>query len=185
VSTSDVFLSEDGRVEAGEAIQSLNPKTDVRSVPGKPKKESAMRKFLMTVVALAIVVVMFRAGSVKAAAVKPSAQSKSGAAVAYAKVDLLAGSLLSFGGKGTTSAVISDSSVSNWVDVTFTGKYPKDVTEDQVIINATCQSDDYGVANAQVISVSSSQLVIEVYGWVSDTEESNGEKVFFTVFLGQ
>ena len=144
-----------------------------------------MRKFITTVVALVIVAAMFRAGSVKAAGVKPSSQSKSGAAVAYAKASISTGSILSFGGKGTTSAVVSGTDSNSYVDVTFTGKYPKDITEDQVIINATAQSSDYGVANTVVISATSSQLVVEVSAWVSDTEVANGETVFLTVHLGQ
>jgi ABC-type proline/glycine betaine transport system substrate-binding protein len=111
--------------------------------------------------------------------------AKSGAAVAFAKVDLSDGTLKTFGGKGTKSASITDNNSPYSVEVTFVGKYSKTITADKVVINATCESDDYGVANAYVSSVSPTNISITVYGWVSDTREYNGERVFFSVFVGQ
>ena len=115
----------------------------------------------------------------------PNSSSKSGAAVAFAKVNLYTGSLLAFGGKGTATATLSATDSNGWAEVTFTGKYPKDISADQVIITATCQTYNYGVANAYVSSVSSTQLVIGVYGWKSDTTSYQGDSVFFSVFIGQ
>jgi hypothetical protein len=111
--------------------------------------------------------------------------AKSGVASAFAKVNIGAGGLLTFGGKGTTAAAVSSTDSNSYAEVTFTGKYPKDITSDKIVITATCESDNYGVANAYVSSVSATQLVIGVYGWKSDTLEYQGDRVFFSVFIGQ
>ena len=138
-------------------------------------------KKLVSTVTICAVVAMF-APSPLAIAGSPS---KSGAAVAFAKVNLGTGNLVTFGGKGTKSASITDTDIGSYAEVTFTGKYPKDVTTDQIVINATCESDNYGVANAFAVSATSTQLVIGVYGWESDTQTYQGDRVFFTVFIGQ
>ena len=146
-----------------------------------------MRKTITTAAAVMAVFAMVWSGQVRAvSAPKGSSQSKGGAAVAYAKADIATQKILSFGGKGTTAATVSGGNSNAFINVTFTGKYPKGVTEDQVIINATAQSSDFGVANAVVVSASSSQLVVEVSGWVSTNANSNvGETVFMSVFIGQ
>jgi hypothetical protein len=140
---------------------------------------------MTTVVALVVVAGMLRSGTVKASAPKPSHQSKSGVAVAYAKADILNQVVLSFGGKGTTAAEATSGDGLNFIEVTFTGKYPKDITADQVIINATAQTSFFPVANAIVSDVNPTQLVVQVSAWVSNTQEGNGEIVFFTVYLGR
>jgi len=145
-----------------------------------------MRKLITTVIALVMVAAMFHAGSVKAASAKPSSQSKSGVAVAYAKADIGTKSILSFGGKGTTSAAVSGGDSNHYINVTFTGKYPKDINTDQVIVNATAMSKDYGVANAYAAAANQTQLVIVASGWIStNTVVGSQETVFLTVFIGQ
>jgi hypothetical protein len=142
-----------------------------------------MRKVITVAAALVMVVAMVRAASMSTP--KPSSASKSGAAVAYAKADIASQTILSFGGKGTLAAAVSGGSSNAFIDVKFTGKYPKDITVDQVIVNATAQSSDFGVANAIVQSASPSQLVVEVSGWVStNTDSTAGETVFMSVYLG-
>lgn len=145
-----------------------------------------MRKVITVAAALVMVVAMWKSGTVTASSgPKPSSASKSGAAVAFAKASISSQSVLSFGGKGTTAAVASGGDSNAFVDVKFTGKYPKDITTSQVIINATAESSDFGVANAFVVSASPTQLVIEVSGWVSTNANSNtGETVFMSVYLG-
>ena len=143
-----------------------------------------MRKLITTVAALVMVAAMLQAGSVKASGASIISASKTGVAVAYAKASIGAGSVLSFGGKGTTSAVAGGGNI-GFTYVTFTGKYPSGLTANQVILNATAQSWDYGVANAEVISVNSTQLVVSVSGWISDTKVYTGETAFLTVYLGR
>ena len=144
-----------------------------------------MKRFVAMTAALVMVAAMVQVGSVKAGSAKGNTASKSGVAVAFAKLNIGTASVLTFGGKGTTSAVVSDGDSNSFVDVTFTGKYPKGITTTQVVINASAESSDYGVANAIATSANSTQLVIEVSGWVSDTKALNGETVFVSVFLGQ
>src|SRR5215475_4579614 len=90
-------------------------------------------------------VLLFQVGS---AAAGPA---KNGKAVIYAKVDTNDGTVLSFGGAKTTGATGSPIG-SNTVDVTFTGKYPMDITPDQVIVQATCEFGNFCVANATVLA---------------------------------
>ncbi|HUI05957.1 MAG TPA: hypothetical protein VL486_03015 [Verrucomicrobiae bacterium] len=144
-----------------------------------------MRKITTTVAALVMAAAMLQvARAERARRVPPSRQSKSGVAVAYAKAYIGGPTLLSYGGKGTTSAAITDSDTNSFVNITFTGKYPKDLTLDEVIVNTPCQSLDYGVANGNVVSATSTQIDVEVYGWVSESGAANGETVFVTLFLG-
>ena len=139
-----------------------------------------MQKFAAIIVALALITATV--STPKALAGSPA---KSGVASAFAKVNLAAGTLLTFGGKGTTSASVTDSDSVGFAEVTFTGKYPKDLNTDKIVITATCESDNYGVANAYAVSATSTQLVIGVYGWKSDSETYQGDRVFFSVFIGQ
>jgi len=118
----------------------------------------------------------------------PNSASKSGTAVAFAKVDLGAGTLLAFGGKGTKTAEIDDGLVFTYIDVRFTGKYPKNLVSNQVILNATAQSSTgvgYGVANATVLTVSSTELLVRVFGWKSDNLNTGAMQLFLTVFIGE
>ncbi len=139
-----------------------------------------MQKLIATITACAVAAMLIPSPRAVAAD-----SSRSGAAVAFAKVDLSDGSLKTFGGKGTKSASVTSTNSPNSVEVTFVGNYSKTITADKVVINATCESDDYGVANAYVSGVSPTNISIVVYGWVSDTEVANGEKVFFSVFVGR
>lgn len=145
-----------------------------------------MRKVFTVAIALVLVAAMLKSGTVRASSgPKRSSASKSGAAVAYAKASISSQSILSFGGKGTAAAVASGGDSNSFVDVKFIGRYPKDITASQVIINTTAESSDFGVANAFVVSASPTQLVIEVSGWVSTNANSNtGETVFMSVYLG-
>lgn len=115
---------------------------------------------------------------------KPSSVSKKGVAVAFAKADIAAATVLTFGGKGTEAASATGDHF-GYADISFTGHYPKNITADQVIVIATAQSADFGVANATVLSASPTELVIRVYGWSSASLAYSGEKVFVSVLLGR
>jgi hypothetical protein len=138
-----------------------------------------MQKFISMLTACAVLAMLTPTPRAVAAD-----SAKSGAAVAFAKVDLSDGTLKTFGGKGTKTATI-DYSDTGYAEVRFDGKYSKTITADKVVINATCESSNYGVANAYVVSATSTQLVIGVYGWESDTLNYQGDRVFFSVFVGQ
>src|SRR5262245_29675722 len=127
-----------------------------------------MRKFLSTILSVAVVAAAFLHTKTSGA---PSAQSRSGAAVAFAKIAVsnqLEG-ILTFGGKGTTSCFGSFPAIGSAI-VTFRGKYPKDLTTDQVVINITASTGSFGVGNGDVVSANSTQIVVSVNSWVSDTE---------------
>jgi hypothetical protein len=140
-----------------------------------------MRKGMMAAFALFVVV------AVAWGAVKPSAQSKGGAAVAFAKANIAQSLVNGFGGKGTTFAQVSDVNVGQGeIELTFTGKYPKDITADTVIVNVTPEiSVASCVANAFVNSASPTEIVIRVNVWRSDSLTPVAGGVFVTVYVGQ
>lgn len=118
----------------------------------------------------------------------PNSASRSGAAVAMAKVDIGAGTLLAFGGKGTKTSEINDSLLNTYVDIRFTGKYPKGLNPNQITLNVTAQSSTgvgYGVANAEVLNASSTELLIRVWGWKSSDLNVGGMQLFVTAFIGE
>jgi hypothetical protein len=133
--------------------------------------------------ALVTVAAMFQAESVKASSI--ASTSKSGVAIACAKVNIATASVLGFGGKCTTAAVASGGDSNAYTFVTFTGKYPKDISTNNVIINLTTKANNYGVANGYIWTANATQLVIEVDGWISDTLAAGNETVFLTVFVVQ
>ncbi len=108
--------------------------------------------------------------------------SKKGGSIAYAKLSVATGSVVAFGGKGTAQA--SSSGGGFWT-VTFTGKYPEDITADHLILQSSCQSFDYGVANSYVQSASPTEIVVGIYCWKSDTLLPDGGDAFVNVFFGR
>ena len=121
-------------------------------------------------------------GSALPAAAGPS---KNGKAVAYAKVNLNTPQVLSFGGAKITAAAATDAGGPGNAYVTFTGKFPTGVTMDQVILQATCESGLYCVANAEVVGVTATTLQVYLAGFVSSSEVNLGNNAFLTVFIGQ
>jgi hypothetical protein len=145
-----------------------------------------MRRFILTAVAVATVaIVLATVTEGLDLTLKASPQSKSGAAVAYAKASIGAGSLLSFGGKGTTSAFITDADQTGFVEVTFNGKFPKGLTVDQVIPTATADIGNFAVANALVEIANSTQIVVFASCWRSTTGAPLTNNVSFAVYLGR
>ena len=145
-----------------------------------------MRRFILTAAAVATVAVMVTTITQGLdLTLKPSAQSKSGDAVAYARARIGTGSLATFGGKGTISAFITGADQTGFVEVTFYGKYPKDLTVDQVTTVAMASRGNFGVANADVVVANSTQLVVDATCWRSDTGAALTNNVFFAVYLGR
>jgi len=147
-----------------------------------------MRKIITTAVVLIVALAMWGSSQIRAASqfVKPPAPALSGVAVAFAKVDILNGNVLTFGGKGTAQSFIDSTDSNAAANVVFNGKYPKGLSGDQLVVIASCQnSPNFGVAGADVISVSSTQLIINVNVWKSDTLERFGDTVFFAVYVGR
>ena len=97
-----------------------------------------MRQFTFIAAIVATVAILFIATKPASAAAIP--QSKGGAAAAFAKLLVAADSVgvTTFGGKGTVS-IIELVTTPGSATVTFTGKYPKGLTADQVVLNVTTE----------------------------------------------
>ena len=112
-----------------------------------------------------------------------SGASKSGAAIAQARVNGSTGAVQAFGGKGTISALSSGSG--GFYFVTFNGHYPADITSSKVILQTTCNSGAYGVSNAYVSSATPTQINVGVYCWTSSTLTYVSNDMFVNVYAGQ
>lgn len=109
--------------------------------------------------------------------------SKSGRAIASAKVDTGGAFLVSFGGSKTKSASVSGGGGD--VLISFVGKYPKGIQLDDVIVLATARSGLYHVANAYVQSVTPNEIVVGVSTWVSNALAPAPGQAFVAVYLGE
>jgi hypothetical protein len=114
-----------------------------------------------------------------------------GQAVAFASVDGLSNptspTIRAFGGSSTKSATVSlnNPGTPGEVVVAFVGKFPKSITVNDVIPIATAESNDFGVANAYVVSVSKTEIDVDVATWVSsNTATETAENLFVTLYLG-
>src|SRR5437868_1082270 len=112
-----------------------------------------------------LVAVLFTPASPAHAGSAASA-AKKGASVGYARI-ATDDTVLAFGGKGTTG-VVSTAVVPGEHQVTFTGKYPADITIDKVILNSTSEATNYGVTNARVTAASATEIQVDLFDWRSD-----------------
>jgi hypothetical protein len=138
-----------------------------------------MKNLMMALVCAGLLVTCVQtthAGSVAGAA-------KKGAAVGYARIDV-SGAVVAFGGKGTTNvASIADGFGTQ--TVTFTGKYPDDLTADKVIVTTTAQALNYGVSNAFVNIADATTIVVFVYDWTSTDTNQTGSSINVVLHIGQ
>jgi hypothetical protein len=88
------------------------------------------------------------------------------------------------GGVGTKSAAAVRNAAGDYL-ITFTGHYPKTATADKVVVNATAESSNFGVANAIVQSVSPTQITVEEFTWDSPVATEVDNNCFVTLFLGR
>lgn len=133
---------------------------------------------------LLCVAVLF-GSAVAAAPAHAGGPSSAGVAIGFARVRLSDGVVSAFGGKGTKNADTGPTGTG--VIVFFDGRYPKNLTRDQVIVQATAEADEAGqhaVANAIVASASSDQIVVTVNAWESNSLDPVDGYVFLTVFAG-
>jgi len=148
-----------------------------------------MKKF---VTLLAVITTIICGGDSQSA---PNSASRSGVPVATAKIDISAGggpgSILSFGGKGTSTVSFDFSDSANFARVDFNGKYPRNLTSDQLIIIATpCQagfdlSAFWPVCMAFPYSCSDQYIMVDVYSYYTQAPSGTpGPKVFLSVFIG-
>ncbi|HKC49851.1 MAG TPA: hypothetical protein VKF60_03595 [Myxococcota bacterium] len=104
-------------------------------------------------------------------------------AIGFARVNLGDGAVAAFGGKGTKS-VVTGSLGGPGLVVSFTGKFPKNLAPEQVIVQATAEAAGLSVANAVVSLASQTQIVVNVNGWTSSTGTPIDGYVFLTIYAG-
>jgi hypothetical protein len=114
--------------------------------------------------------------------------STSGMSVAFARVELSDSdrTVTAFGGKGTKS--VETGVAGNGVLISFRGKYPKNLTTDMVLVQATAEASDgaeFTVANAIVSIVSPTQIVIAVKTYNPSTLAIVDGNVSVNVFVGR
>jgi len=93
------------------------------------------------------------------------------------------GNLVSFGGFDTASATCQRIS-QGYYRVTFSGLYAV-AGPDNVVLNTTAESTNWGVSNASVISAIPAQIVADVYTWFSPSTPLMDNAFFITVFTGR
>jgi hypothetical protein len=126
------------------------------------------------------------ASSLATAAVPAHAgPATTGAAIGFARVNLGDGTVAAFGGKGTKS-VSTGPTGGPGLAVSFVGKFPKDLTPDQVIVQATAEAfeGNLAVANAVVSFATKDQVIVNVNGWLAGTSTPVDGYVFLTVYSG-
>lgn len=101
---------------------------------------------------------------------------------AFAKVRAN-GTVATFGGTDASSATAVHSATGQYT-VTFNGTFLPTITNDDVVINTTAESFNYGVTNAFVISANPAQIVIYVYVWTSSNLNLLDNPIFITINVG-
>jgi hypothetical protein len=108
-----------------------------------------------------------------------------GVALGFARVSLADGSVTAFGGKGTQD--VTTGPTSTGLIVYFNGRYPKNITRDLVIAQATAEGDaDHALAlaNAIVSIAGRDQIAVSVNGWNGGSAAAFDGFVFVTLYAG-
>jgi hypothetical protein len=111
--------------------------------------------------------------------------SSAGVALGFARVKLADGSVTAFGGRGTRS--VTTGPTSNSLIVYFNGRYPKNITRDLVIAQATAEGDvdhTFALANAIVSIAGPGQIAVSVNAWNADSSATFDGYVFVTIYAG-
>jgi hypothetical protein len=119
-----------------------------------------------------------------AGATTVASESKKGVAEAYAAIDTSSCTILAFGGKRATGA--SASLCGGGIAlVTFTGKFPTDITPNNVIVNSSAGSSAFDITNDLVLTANPTTIEIDVSDWKSDTLAGQSNVNWITVFVGR
>jgi len=108
-----------------------------------------------------------------------------GVALGFARVRLADGVVSAFGGKGTSA--VTTGPTSNGLILSFEGRYPKTLTRDLVIAQATAEGDGdnpFALANAIVASANRDQIIVSVNGWKANSVDAFDGWVFVTLYAG-
>ena len=109
------------------------------------------------------------------------------APIAYAKIS--GASVAAFGGLGTTAVTTTGTGFS--YTITFTGTYPAAITAAKMVVQATAESANSGVANAIVNSATTTSISVSVYVFAppgvggTTTGAIANNPVFVTLSLGK
>jgi len=107
--------------------------------------------------------------------------------IAFAKIS--GASVAAFGGLGTTAVATTGTGFS--YSVTFTGTYPAAISAAKIVVQATAESANSGVANAIVNSATTTSISVSVYVWVpqgaagTTTGALANNPIFLTLSLGK
>jgi hypothetical protein len=118
-----------------------------------------------------------------AAPVRAGNLSTAGVAIGFARVNLGDGSVAAFGGRGTQD--VTTGPTSTGLILYFNGRYPKAITRDVVIAQATAEGDadhPIALANAIVSIAGRDQIAVSVNGW--NGASSFDGYVFVTLYVG-
>jgi hypothetical protein len=111
--------------------------------------------------------------------------STSGVAIGFARVNLADGTVSAFGGHGTSA--VTTGPTSSGLIVFFDGKYPKNISREWVVAQATAEGDDAGefaVANAIVASATNNEISVTVNAWQSNNTAAVDGYVFVVLYAG-
>jgi hypothetical protein len=109
--------------------------------------------------------------------------STAGVAIGFARVNLGDGSVAAYGGRGTQD--VTTGPTSTGLILYFNGRYPKALTRDLVIAQATAEGDSdhpFALANAIVSIAGHDQIAVSVNGW-NGAAAFDGY-VFVTLYVG-
>jgi hypothetical protein len=130
------------------------------------------------------VIAMIASLATTATATTSASEAKKGAVEAYAAIDIGACTILGFGGKRATAAT-AGSCVLGFGQVTFTGKFPTDITASKVILQTTAQSSFFDITNAYVVSATPTTIVVGISDWQSGALAPQADVDYVSVFIGQ
>ena len=119
-----------------------------------------------------------------AAATTVASESKTGVAEAYAAIDTSSCTILAFGGRRATGASASLCG-GGIATVTFTGKFPTDITPSKVIVNSSALAAAFDVTDDGVLAATPTTIEILVADWKSDTLAGQSNVNWITVFVGR
>jgi hypothetical protein len=109
------------------------------------------------------------------------------APIAYAKIT--GATVAAFGGVGTTAVATTGTGFP--YNITFTGTYPAAISAAKIVVQATAESAQTGVANAIVNAATTTSISVAVYVWAppgagaTTTGALPNNPIFVTLSLGK
>jgi len=144
-----------------------------------------MRRTLCLLLGLSVIATTLSVPTM-ATAFTVASEAKKGVVEAYAAVDTATCTLVTFGGKRVTGATLGSLCGVGFGNVTFTGKFPSDITSNKVIVNTTGRSFvSNSVTSAIVVNATPTTITIGFNAWDSAGLTNEPDTVYIAVFVGQ